>query len=393
MNLIQRRFKYINKIICLYLSMLSKKDEDLYVFGSWYGDKFADNAKYLYLFFLKKGKNAVWITKNDDVYKQLKYNNYPVAKAYSKEGRRYCRKAKYVFACTGTNDLNENWIGGSIFIDLFHGALMKKVMYDDEINSIMLTKKHKLHEALTKYPLKKYYVASSSKMQTTFVKSAFRVNDNQILQFGLPRNDCFFDGSLKRVKYSNVSYSKMIAYLPTHRNTGSTPIPVDQLLNLEEINRFCAENNILFVIKKHFYHNTETTDVNRFSNIIDLTGQTNDTQELLFNADMLITDYSSCFIDYLLLDRPVLFYAYDYERYLATDRNMYFKYEDVAPGYIVSSYDELFKKIELAVNSGYKVLERHYTVKDMFFDKENQGVVSQKYLDAVTKMTAALRSK
>ena len=383
MNLIKRRLNYIKKIICLYISMLFKKDENLFVFGSWFGDKFADNAKYLYLYFLKNKMNAVWITKNPDVYKQLVNENMPVAMAYSKEGRNYCRRAKYIFVCTGKNDLNENWIGGSICIDLQHGVPLKKVMYDDEVNKILFTKSNKIHAIITKIPLGKYYAVSSSETLTNIFMSALRVRKDQILQFGLPRNDGFFDGSLSKKKYSDIPYSKLIAYMPTHRNTGKTKIDIESLFDLEKLNQFCVEKDILFVIKKHFYHNAEVTDVSDFSNIIDLTGQQVDTQELLYNTDILISDYSGVFIDYILLDRPILFYAYDYDHYLANDRNLYFKYEDTAPGFIVSNFDEFYGRLGEIVEGGYKVLDKHFLVKNVFFDKENQGIVSQKYLDFV----------
>lgn len=367
--------------------MLWKKDYELYVFGSWFGEKFADNAKYLYLYFLHHGKNAVWITKSNDVYEQLKSLNLPVAMAYSREGRKYCRKAGFVFVCTGKNDLNENWIGGSTCIDLQHGVPLKKVMYDDTINGLLLTPKYKLHSFLTKLPLRKYYAASSSSTMSKIFKSALRINDSQILQFGLPRNDCFFDGTLSKVKYCDIPYKKMIAYMPTHRNTGSTPIDINKLFDLKKLNDFCVKNEILFVIKKHFYHNDESTNLNNFSNIIDLTRQQCDSQELLFNADMLISDYSGIYIDYLLLNRPIIFYAYDYKKYLTTDRNLYFNYEEVAPGYIVQDFETLFEKLNDAVLKGFCVQDKHYYVKDLFFDKNNQGQVSEKYLEFVTLLS------
>ena len=367
--------------------MCWKKDNSLYVFGAWFGEKFTDNSKYLYLYFLRHNRNAVWITKNPDVYNQLKSESFPVAMAYSKEGKKYCRRARFIFVCTGYYDLNENWIGGATCIDLQHGLPLKKIMYDDEVNKLLFTKSAKIHRIITKIPLKNYYATSSSKRFSEIYKNALKINDNQILQYGLPRNDCFFDGTLKPRKYSNIKYSKLIAYMPTHRNTGSTPVAINELFDLKKLNAFCIKNDILFVVKKHFYHNKEVTDVSEYSNIIDLTGQAFDTQELLFNANMLISDYSGVYIDYLLLDRPILFYAYDYENYLKTDRKLYFDYKDVAPGYIVSTFEELFDRINEVCLKGFSVQNKHYKVKKMFFDTDNQGLVCQKYLDFVDNLS------
>jgi len=45
-------------------------------------------------------------------------------------------------------------------------------------------------------------------------------------------------------------------------------------------------------------------------------------------SDILITDYSSIYIDFLLTNKPIIFYSFDKNKYLKS-RNTYFKYEDV----------------------------------------------------------------
>ena len=55
---------------------------------------------------------------------------------------------------------------------------------------------------------------------------------------------------------------------------------------------------------------------------------------------MLITDYSSCFYDYLLLKRPILFYVYDKALYSAT-RGVHRPIDQVAPGIVCNDFNEL----------------------------------------------------
>lgn len=379
MNVVQRRLQYIKKICSLNLSTLKKRDPNLFVFGSWFGDKFADNSKYLYLYFLQKGEKAYWITKNEEVYNQLKQDGLPAAMAYSEEGKRLCSKAGYIVTSTALSDVNENVIGGATRIDLFHGIPLKKIMYDDEVGGKMLTRSQRVHELLTRRALKDYFVFSSSDTVSKSIRTAFRVDNDHILQYGLPRNDAFFDGSLKKLRLSEVDYKYVISYLPTHRNVGKTPIPIEKLFELRKLDTFCRENDILFVIKKHFYHNSEKTDLTGYTNIVDLTGQSYDTQELMFNSDVLITDYSSCYIDYLLLNRPIVFYSYDLEDYLKNDREMYYDYEDVAPGDICTDFNQLFKALNQITEGNFAISANQERVRDMFFAKENQGVVSEQY--------------
>ncbi len=379
MNVVQRRLQYIKKICSLNISTLKKRDPNLFVFGSWFGDKFADNSKYLYLYFLQKGEKAYWITKNQEVYNQLKQDGLPAAMAYSEEGKRLCSKAGYIVTSTALSDVNENVIGGATRIDLFHGIPLKKIMYDDEVGGKMLTRSQRVHELLTRRALKDYFVFSSSDTVSKSIRTAFRVDNDHILQYGLPRNDAFFDGSLKKLRLSEVDYKYVISYLPTHRNVGKTPIPIEKLFDLRKLDTFCRENDILFVIKKHFYHNSEKTDLTGYTNIVDLTGQSYDTQELMFNSVVLITDYSSCYIDYLLLNRPIVFYSYDLEDYLKNDREMYYDYEDVAPGDICTDFNQLFKALNQITEGNFAISANQERVRDMFFAKENQGVVSEQY--------------
>ena len=61
---------------------------------------------------------------------------------------------------------------------------------------------------------------------------------------------------------------------------------------------------------------------------------------------MLITDYSSIMIDFGLLRKPIIFYAYDLENYLNNERGFYLDYNKDLPGPIVESMDDLISIIK-----------------------------------------------
>ena len=313
----------------LIISTTRKRDSDLYVFGSWYGEKFADNPKYLYLYYLKNGKDAYWFTRNKNVYKELKKSNLPVLMAGTKEERYVSKRAKYFFYCCSLDDIDKYYAGGAVMINLWHGVPLKKIMYDDtyNYNTSNKTLYQKMSQWIFANTIKKNYVVATSKVFAEIYKHAFRVDESHILVNGQPRNDCFFDGSLIRKQYGDKQYKTQITYMPTMRNMGKDVIDLNKQMDLAAIDKLCREHEALFIIKKHFCHRTETTNLEGLENIIDLTTTTIDSQELLYNTDILITDYSSCYIDYMLLDRQIIFYAYDLDHYLAKDREMYFKYD------------------------------------------------------------------
>ena len=75
-----------------------------------------------------------------------------------------------------------------------------------------------------------------------------------------------------------------------------------------------------------------------------------DINELYVISDLLITDYSSVFCDYALLQRPMLFYMYDMEEYRDEMRGFYFSTEHL-PGPVVKTEKELVESIDYVMNS------------------------------------------
>ena len=71
----------------------------------------------------------------------------------------------------------------------------------------------------------------------------------------------------------------------------------------------------------------------------------NDINDLLIITDVLISDYSSVIFEYALLEKPMIFFAYDLESYV-DERNFYYNYEDFVPGPIVKTNDEIINLIK-----------------------------------------------
>ncbi len=67
--------------------------------------------------------------------------------------------------------------------------------------------------------------------------------------------------------------------------------------------------------------------------------------ELLCAADICITDYSSLIFEYSILDRPMIFFAYDLDEY-DTDRGFYYPYEEMVPGPICKQTSEVVDYIK-----------------------------------------------
>ncbi|MFG2678992.1 CDP-glycerol glycerophosphotransferase family protein [Streptomyces sp. NPDC048392] len=81
------------------------------------------------------------------------------------------------------------------------------------------------------------------------------------------------------------------------------------------------------------------SELHRRGVLIDATDEPH-VEDLMLASDLLITDYSALMFDYVLLDRPIVVHADDWDAYTAS-RGAYFDITDEAPGHVSRSYREL----------------------------------------------------
>ena len=384
-------FGSIKKYANLYASACRKRDPNLMLFGAWFGKKYDDNPRYLFEYVVENCPEikAVWMTADAGIYQKLKNQNLPVCMCDTPEGQDLAKRAKYVFTATGRIDIGEEnmqHLGGAYYINLWHGLPLKKIMYDDVYAaSSKIDLKYYVRALIEKIPYRHYYVVSTSNVITNIYKSAFRVNRSQILQLGQPRNDRFFrnDENVYRTRFSG---KQIILYMPTHRNEGAVPMDMEKLLDLERLNAICKENNAVFLIKKHFYHGGEPDVTQKYDCIFDITNEVTESQNLLDAAAVLITDYSSCYIDYLLLDRPIIFYNFDAENYQKNDRQLYFAYDDVTPGGKCHTYESFESHLTQILAGQDPYAAERKTVRDLFYCEQAQKSVSATIIEKVRQL-------
>ena len=375
----------VGKYALMFLSCLSPRSRKIYIFGAWLGEQFADNPKYLFLEAQgHKDIRPIWITKNKSVCKKVRDLGYEAYMFDSFKGILMQLRAKYVVVCNGISDVNHTFMGRAVFLNLWHGVPLKKVGYDDDKVKNWDSKGQKIRRMIQEIPLGKEYVVATSGFYAPIYESAFRRSSDHILTLGQPRNDIFYDKSgkfyLSHKLRKAAKEKKVILYTPTHRKEGKIPFPLLEHFDFKVLNDWCIKNDILFVIRRHFYHKGEKVDLSMYSNVVDITEKTMDIQELLMDTDILVTDYSSTYIDYLLLDRPVIFYNFDYQDYIENDREMYCDYNEATPGYKAETFEDLMKEFERLINDDDRFIEDRKRVRDFFYCKEGQDMVGEKLL-------------
>lgn len=371
MQLTWSKIKLLIRKLFFHVIWLIPKRKRLILFTAWFGEKYIDNTKYLYEYLLENTDYVVyWITKNQRVYQNLKDMNYPVVLANTFKSLFLQIRAQVCFSTVQFSDYKYWYLGNCIYIDLGHGNMIKdpgSILYD------------KLSRNIHNYILKHihYYAIVPSAYAKHYYKQIVELEDSNIIISDFARNDVFIDSRLreeKNVFLDKYNNKRRIVYMPTHRSDGKVTLDLEKILPLKEIDDLCKKTNSVFIIKKHFYHRNEKLDLSVYDNIVDITNREEiDPQVLLYQADILMTDYSSCFIDYLLLSRPIIFYQFDYDYYINQERSLFidFEKENFAP--VVKEKNKLISIIHNSIENGINEYKGNLQrITNMFFDNPKQ---------------------
>lgn len=306
--------------------------KDLWLFGSDKGLRYGQNSRYLFEYILEHDHSirAYWVTKSKEVYDQLKLEGLPVVYNYSIKGVWYSLTAGLKVMSTWFSDIDYNFYSRRQKIAyLEHGMPIKKIFYDYQPKNADCTPWYNIFKAEV-YKLftgdYKLEYSCFTPVTSDFYKVVLTgaMHNNNVFVCGQPRVDALFhlDNSMVRRKLNIEDDDYIITYMPTHRSYGlGDPSPRLFFDNPTAIDYF-KKNKIKLIIKQHPNMLPKYKYMESDTCFLDLSFDKEiDTQELLSITNLLITDFSSCFIDFLVFKRPILFY--DYDNYEETDNDLY----------------------------------------------------------------------
>ena len=386
MNLV-KNIKYISQLLYLpiyALSKLSPRDKRLWIFGSTFGRRFADNPRYLYNYICENSRELkiypMWISEDRELVNYLNEHHFPACYKRSLKGVFYALRGGVYFYDNYSKDINYPLSGGALRVNMWHGVPLKKIQHDNIHDSFRHPKN--IIERIKNYPRNisdekpsDYVLATSKGLAATFAK-AFKTE--HVLTCGYPRVDsistikirCLLTPSEKKIKQqlmqmkSSLNNPKIILYVPTFR---ASEEDFFEVVDIVKLNEFLKENNFILVLKLHMKSKLNEAFNRLLSDHILIVPPDDDISRFMVNSDLLITDYSSVYFDYLWLDKPIVFFDYDLDKYLSDSREMYYDYDEVTPGYKAKDFDELTEAIldsfELDI---YKKDRR--ILKDRMFD-------------------------
>ena len=248
-------------------------------------------------------------------------------------------------------------------IQLWHGCgAFKRFGYDakDDIPRFYKGNVYKNYDLVT----------VSSPYCRPFFTSAMRIKyPKTVRAYGSSYTDCYFDEAYRKAmqeKFETIYGAKngrtVIVWAPTFRGNAGQQNQKERTIGEAWIDELAKKPDYL-VIKSLHPHMMKRGEKQPLT-----------TGELLFSADLLITDYSSVLFEYLLLDRPMLFFAPDLKTYGA-DRGWYLSYEDM-PGVIVTEGERLITAVAQALQAD-AYAEKRYAFREQYMSRCDGNVTKR----------------
>lgn len=347
---------------------------------------FSSNAKALYEYMKNRYKdnmNLIWAVNSDDMLNKLKAENVEVYKIGNVD---YYEKMKDVdvFFTTHCNLLNEK-NEKSIYVELWHGISPKQVGY---MSDNMLDFDKEWYESAKE---RVDYIILPSDFWRVIFATRFNIEYSSTLSLGYPKLNYIINPKAKEnlriVLNEYVSdFNKIIYYMPTFRkgcNRGQeAQVNTNNIFNIQDYNeeelfKFLEENNYLLCIKKH---PSEELDlkyaVSKNVRVIEekaLSDNNLTVNDILDAADLMITDYSSLGIEFVFLNKPVVYLTNDIEEYR---KNRGFTFGNIdfwMPGYQVKDISQLKDGISDSLSENFKYKEEFKKKRELWFSNLKDG--------------------
>ncbi|KLP56118.1 hypothetical protein ABR39_07855 [Enterobacter genomosp. O] len=279
------------------------------------------------------------------------------------------------------------------YISLWHGMPFKKICYLGEND----------HLGMIDYSAIRI---ATSEIMRSIISASFREKANNVYITGQPRNDFLFKPiSLADVGVKSSKNKKIVMFAPTFRmnnedkrySDGKGIIDNNFLrvndFCMEDIDNFLEQNNTHLILKLHPYEEEYFRGVATLSSNItiisseELTQKNIDLNQLLSVVDVLITDYSSIYLDFLILNKPLIFLVPDVEAYSSSRGGFTLEPFDFwTPGDKVNSQNSLLRAIDKIITGVDEHTERRKQI-NLIINKYTDANNSQRVIELMKSLS------
>jgi len=382
-------------------SIVPKRKDWVAVIGRQHG-KFLDNAKHFYVQACSSepGLRFVFITERSDTFALFAGSSHEVLRYPS------VRSIWFLMRCASAVVDSTDWIRHlrrfflmrARVLQIWHGVGFKRIELDKWRNEAgryrwfsnrRVFSLRILFYRITGRLVRYAAVCSTSTFYRDEVFSKAFLADRFPIT-GYPRNAFAattgskllwwnVDQTLAKLLEDCIRQGRRIAIVaPTMRDSGTAPMQLthDTAALIDE---FAEANGWEFVFK---FHPSERNASRIQGRHLHVCHPDSDVYPLLPKSHALITDYSSIYMDYLLLDRPVLFFIPTADTYLQADREVQFDISTMMPGPVASDWPDLLASLTRQLLQDGYASERE-RVRRMAFDDQSQEAAVSRILDLI----------
>ncbi len=394
-----------------FLSFLVPRNPRLWIFGALDGRGYTGNTRALasYVRARVPEVRAVWLASSREVCARMRELGLECYGKYSPMGFWLSARAKVLFVTHHLFDVNPFTSGGAEVVQTWHGVPLKKIDFDTiesgvyrrfllawEPFGVLYRRAHTFRRA---------WVLATSEETARTLGSGFLVPKERIWITGYPRNDYLFDSGLPLLE-EEARLAREIEelrarfpgawvglYAPTFRWRGGGVVErvlgsADRWRTLDET---LEEANLFLYIKLHPWEAEKTAPVRaEFGTRLRRVRffSTEDPYPLLSRFDFLSTDYSSIYFDYLLLDRPLVFFPFDLEDFTRHSRALHYPYDEVTPGPKARDFAGWLDALARVREEAGRWREERARVRERFF-AHRDGRSSERVVERVLRLLGA----
>lgn len=358
---------FLSNLFPSLLSLFGRRDKNLIVLNGFLNISFSDNTKFLFLYLIKNSKKEIkYVINNDELRLKLikEYGNYFI------ETKSFRGKQKALSSYLWFTNAFEFPVGGLFLkfrrtvIHLTHGAPIKNAGLCEKSVSCVKRLYYKIIQTNVSYSI------ATSECFKDFIAKHIGISQKKVIINGLPRFDPLYRNDFKHITGNDNSIR--ILYAPTWRHYSRVKLFPFNDFNFTDLEEYLEERNIIIYLRMHpDYEASIPESFYKSKQFSIFSGKEfPDINTYMGNFDILITDYSSIFYDFMIFNRPIFFFDYDIEDY---NREIGFavNYSEFAVGYKPKTLRQFFLDLDDAIeNDSYK--EKRNKIKQKAIgDSEN----------------------
>jgi CDP-glycerol glycerophosphotransferase (TagB/SpsB family) len=302
--------------------------------------------------------------------------NVVVVPLVSPEGQYYLLRARQIFVKHGPR-INARYPLSPRrhnVINLWHGVPLKR------FGAAALEAKPRRRRAVEENRPARAVVTSSRVDSLAMVAAFYPLTYEDMWATGLPRNDfvlCAEDRLPADLREQEsrlrelVGDRRLVLFMPTFKDGQADSYYEFSETELAWLRAWCERENVVLGVRGHMADTAQT-----YSQLVTAVGALNlssrrfpDVEVLYRVGSALVTDYSSCLIDFLLTGRPVVSFAYDHDRYAYSERGLFYDLEQVLPGPVCRDFHSFSTALDHLFDPPDLEQREVYTWKrSLFFD-------------------------